>query len=302
MRSRVSAQTHDDPAAHAVEPSSLRGMVAGTHVARSREDRPRHDRAVRGDHEGKAASRAGLPLMPWHPQPREKLWTGAHRGRGQARQRYAQMSEQWRLEQDKLMQEIIRHQAADRSYLDEGAHLIELAHGAHRLFARQDPQEQRRLLNFVLSNSSWTNGKLMPVFRQPFDLIGGIKSREKSLIYKVFYCLCCICVARPFASKSAIASTGNNPTPPLWRTLVGPSASPAAVHSFLVPAACYHSDLLRHAGQHLNAIRQHRALASSILPQSAWVKSRYTRFGTHLGFASALSGGGGVMTIDEISA
>jgi site-specific DNA recombinase len=27
---------------------------------------------------------------------------------------YAQMSEQWQLEQDKLMQEIIRHQAAER--------------------------------------------------------------------------------------------------------------------------------------------------------------------------------------------
>src|SRR5712671_523945 len=38
--------------------------------------------------EGDAASRAGLPLVPWHPQPRQELWTGAHRGGGQARQRY----------------------------------------------------------------------------------------------------------------------------------------------------------------------------------------------------------------------
>lgn len=42
---------------------------------------------------------------------------------------YAQMSEQWQLEQDKLMQEIIRHQAADRSYINEGVRLIEVAHG-----------------------------------------------------------------------------------------------------------------------------------------------------------------------------
>src|SRR3979409_378628 len=48
-------------------------MVADTDVARGGEDRPRNDRAVRGDHEGKAASRAGLPLVPWHPQPREEL-------------------------------------------------------------------------------------------------------------------------------------------------------------------------------------------------------------------------------------
>jgi hypothetical protein len=31
--------------------------------------------------------------------------------------------------------------------------------------------EQRQLLNFVFSNSTWKNGTLTPVFRQPFDLI-----------------------------------------------------------------------------------------------------------------------------------
>jgi len=45
---------------------------------------------------------------------------------------YARMSE--RLEQDKLMQEIIQHQEADRSYINEGVRLIELAHDAQRLF------------------------------------------------------------------------------------------------------------------------------------------------------------------------
>jgi site-specific DNA recombinase len=84
---------------------------------------------------------------------------------------YVQMSEQWRLEQDKLMQEIIQRQVADRSYIDEGVRLIELAQGAQRLFLKQEASEQRQLLNFVLSNSTWKNGVLTPVFRQPFDLI-----------------------------------------------------------------------------------------------------------------------------------
>jgi site-specific DNA recombinase len=84
---------------------------------------------------------------------------------------YVQMSEQWQLEQDKLMREILGHQGADRSYLNEGVRFIELAHGAQRLFAKQEPREQRRLLNFVLSNSTWMNGELAPTFRQPFDLI-----------------------------------------------------------------------------------------------------------------------------------
>ncbi|WP_334414633.1 recombinase family protein [Bradyrhizobium sp. AZCC 1588] len=84
---------------------------------------------------------------------------------------YTQMSEQWRTEQDKIAREIARHQAADRSYLEEGAQLIELAHGAQRLFAKQEAQEQRRLLNFVLSNSIWKDGELTATFRQPFNLI-----------------------------------------------------------------------------------------------------------------------------------
>jgi hypothetical protein len=79
---------------------------------------------------------------------------------------YTQMSEQWRTER-----EIARHQAADRSYLEEGAQLIELAHGAQRLFAKQEAQEQRRLLNFVLSNSIWKDRELTATFRQPFNLI-----------------------------------------------------------------------------------------------------------------------------------
>jgi DNA invertase Pin-like site-specific DNA recombinase len=82
-----------------------------------------------------------------------------------------QMSETWQEEQDKLMREIVRHQAADRSYLEEGARLIDLAHGSQRLFAKQDAREQRRVLNFVLSNSTWKNGELNVSYRQPFDLI-----------------------------------------------------------------------------------------------------------------------------------
>lgn len=92
---------------------------------------------------------------------------------------YVQMSEQWKLEQDKLAREIARHQTADRTYLDEGAGLIELAHGAQRLFAKQEPREQRRLLNFVLSNSTWKNGELTPTFRQPFDLIAEVTANAK---------------------------------------------------------------------------------------------------------------------------
>jgi hypothetical protein len=42
---------------------------------------------------------------------------------------------------------------------------------AQRLFERQDAQQKRRLLNFVVSNCVWKNGELTADFRQPFDML-----------------------------------------------------------------------------------------------------------------------------------
>jgi hypothetical protein len=88
MRSRV-AHKHTTIPQHM--PSSHRCYAEWSPARMLREAEkigPAHDCAVRGDHEGEAPSRAGLPLVPWHPQPREELWSGTHRGVGQARQRY----------------------------------------------------------------------------------------------------------------------------------------------------------------------------------------------------------------------
>ena len=71
------------------------------------------------------------------------------------------MSAKWRGEQDSCLREIDRHQTANRSYMDEGVELLELARNARRLFERQEPREKRRLLNFVLSNCSWEDGKVV---------------------------------------------------------------------------------------------------------------------------------------------
>jgi hypothetical protein len=32
-------------------------------------------------------------------------------------------------------------------------------------------KEKRRILNFVFSNSSWKDGRLIPAYRKPFDLL-----------------------------------------------------------------------------------------------------------------------------------
>jgi hypothetical protein len=76
-----------------------------------------------------------------------------------------------REEQSRCLRKIARHQEADRSYLDEGVQILELARNAQRLFALQEPREKRRLLDFVLSNCSWEDGEVAATFRQPFDLL-----------------------------------------------------------------------------------------------------------------------------------
>ena len=49
--------------------------------------------------------------------------------------------------------------------------LIELAQNAQRLFEKQNSREKRRLLNILVSNSSWRDHELTVTLRQPFDLI-----------------------------------------------------------------------------------------------------------------------------------
>lgn len=84
---------------------------------------------------------------------------------------FDRMSAEWRAEQERCQREIDRHQEADRSYMDEGVQILELARNAQRLFEQQEPRQKRRLLNFVLSNCTWEDGEVVAAFRQPFDIL-----------------------------------------------------------------------------------------------------------------------------------
>ena len=55
--------------------------------------------------------------------------------------------------------------------MEIGVTLLELASRAHELYLKQPPREKRRLLNFLVSNSSWKDGMLTVTFRQPFGLL-----------------------------------------------------------------------------------------------------------------------------------
>lgn len=84
---------------------------------------------------------------------------------------FARKSAEWRGEQEGLLKKIAQHQQANQHYMEEGVQLVELTRRMPVLFEKQEPREKRRLLDFVLSNSTWANGKLAVEFRKPFDLL-----------------------------------------------------------------------------------------------------------------------------------
>jgi site-specific DNA recombinase len=84
---------------------------------------------------------------------------------------FEKMSNQWREGQARCQREIERHRNADKFDLGEGIALLDLARDAQRLFARHEPREKRRLLNFLLSNCTWEDGEVDAMIRQPFDML-----------------------------------------------------------------------------------------------------------------------------------
>ncbi len=93
---------------------------------------------------------------------------------------YERMLEEWREERDRCLALMERQREADDFYLDDGVDLLKLASEAHRLFDIQAPEQKTRLLNLLLSNSTWGHGRLHATFRQPFDFL-----QETNAIWKI---------------------------------------------------------------------------------------------------------------------
>lgn len=82
-----------------------------------------------------------------------------------------QKSKEWQEEQNSVTEQMERCQNANRSYLDLGGKLIELAEKAPLLYSKQLPMERRKLLNILLSNCTLKGGILYPTYRKPFDIL-----------------------------------------------------------------------------------------------------------------------------------
>lgn len=80
---------------------------------------------------------------------------------------YERKAGEWRAEQDRIAEAIAEHRKADRGYADAGVRLLELASGAHDAFLSQGGEERRKLLQLVVSNSSWKHGRLAVELHTP---------------------------------------------------------------------------------------------------------------------------------------
>ncbi|NLI15773.1 MAG: hypothetical protein GX409_05745 [candidate division Zixibacteria bacterium] len=89
-------------------------------------------------------------------------------------------SQEWDSEMLSIQHEIKAHQNANTSYFQTGIQILELANKAYDLYLHQTAQEQRKLLNMILSNCTFFHGTLCPTYKKPFDILAkGLQNQTK---------------------------------------------------------------------------------------------------------------------------
>src|SRR2546425_13099597 len=81
--------------------------------------------------------------------------------------------------QEVLERQISGHMAADRTYLQQGVQILELANKAYHLYLQQPHEERAKLLRFVLLNCSLQDRNLTAVYRKPFDMLANGVSHQR---------------------------------------------------------------------------------------------------------------------------
>jgi hypothetical protein len=104
-------------------------------------------------------------------------------------------SQEWEAELQTIDAERARVNQPRTPIVATGARILELAKQAVFLYETQDPGEQRRLLETVLSNCTFDRGTLCATYNEPFDLLvrgnetGNWRGRRDSNpIRSVFLC------------------------------------------------------------------------------------------------------------------
>jgi len=77
----------------------------------------------------------------------------------------------WQVECAQVQEELTERQQVRKDARFTAQKILELANKAYSLYVQQSPQEQRRLLNVLLSNCTLLDGSLCPTYKKPFDLL-----------------------------------------------------------------------------------------------------------------------------------
>ena len=71
-------------------------------------------------------------------------------------QMWMELNAKYKERQETLERQISAHNSADRTYLQQGVQILELANRAYDLYIKQPHEERARLLQFLLLNSTLT--------------------------------------------------------------------------------------------------------------------------------------------------
>jgi hypothetical protein len=83
---------------------------------------------------------------------------------------WTRKSQEWEAELTLIDGEMCRLGRPATDHVVTGEKILELAKNAHFLYKSQDPPEQRRLVETVLSNCTFDRGSLCPTYSKPFAL------------------------------------------------------------------------------------------------------------------------------------
>jgi hypothetical protein len=89
--------------------------------------------------------------------------------------------EEYRAEEIRLRARAERLESAKSSYLEEGERILKLSQRAYSLYVSQEPAEQRKLIDILLSNCTLEAGTVKSELRKPFDLIADGVQKERQL-------------------------------------------------------------------------------------------------------------------------
>jgi hypothetical protein len=103
--------------------------------------------------------------------------------------------------QNKIEEYLAEHRTANIDYLANGARILELAQKAYSLYLAQEPFEQRKLLDLLLSNCTLKDGQVECELAKPFDTLAhGAEQEEKILAQNL-----------PFEAANEIWLPGRDP-------------------------------------------------------------------------------------------